>query len=152
MSRLFALLLIAVGAAALLFLWRQGETGRRAESWPQAQGEVLQSGVDTRARRGGGDGGDLHEYRALVVYRYSVGGVEHRADNIAFPTPGWGRERGAAERTVARYPQGARVTVYYDPQQPGSACLEAGRHWTVWAGMALALAVAAAGVRLLLRG
>ncbi|MCP9760241.1 DUF3592 domain-containing protein, partial [Aquitalea sp. S1-19] len=55
-----------------------------------------------------------------------------------------------AEARVAKYPAGSQVRVYVNPAQPAQACLEAGRHWTVWVGLALTLLFVVAGAGLLL--
>jgi hypothetical protein len=58
-----------------------------------------------------------------IRYSYPVDGREHESSQINF----WGVVGGsqsAAERTTRRYPQGAQVTVYYNPQDPHEAVLD----------------------------
>ena len=62
----------------------------------------------------------------LVVYEYEVNGVRYlnncvRADELDQPT------RGGfvySKQVIKRYPVGAKVTVYYDPQNPRLSALE----------------------------
>ncbi|NDV11948.1 DUF3592 domain-containing protein [Crenobacter caeni] len=149
MFKLMPLLLIAVGVAAFAYLWRLGETGRAAEAWPQAVGEVTGSRVDTRLRPGGGDASRQEQYKAEIRYTYRYGGRDYQGATVAFPDPGYGQSLTQAEARAARYPAGTQVRVYVNPANPAQACLEAGRHWTVWAGLALCLAFVGAGVGLL---
>ena len=53
---------------------------------------------------------------------------------------------------AARYPAGSPVWVYVNPANPAESVLETGRHWTVWAGIGLALAVALIAGYFLLHG
>ena len=64
-------------------------------------------------------------YRADVQYEYSynaasIKGTNVRTNSLQF---NW---RGPADRTVARYPAGARVSVFVDPQDPARSVLEPG--------------------------
>lgn len=150
MEKFLPLLLIAVGLSAFAYLWRLGETGRAAEAWPTVIGEITASRIDSRLRRGGGDASNREEYKALVSYRYRYNGVDYSGANVSFPDAGYQQSTSGAEARVAKYPAGSKVRVYVNPAQPAQACLEAGRHWTVWIGLALTLLFVAAGAGLLL--
>ena len=150
MEKFLPFLLIAVGLAGFSYLWRLGETGRAAEAWPTVLGEITDSRIDSRLRRGGGDASAREEYKALLTYRYRYNGVEYSASTVSFPDAGYQQSMAGAAARVAQYPLGKAVKVYVNPAQPAQACLEAGRHWTVWIGLALTLLFVAAGAGLLL--
>jgi hypothetical protein len=58
-----------------------------------------------------------------IEYEYAVEGQKFRSDKVTFSHTG---ESGAgfAERYVSKYPVGAQVTVYYEPDDPDFSALE----------------------------
>lgn len=58
-----------------------------------------------------------------VLYRYGVSGREHESRRIVFVDRARGRTRS---ELAAEYPEGRRVTVRYDPDDPETAVLEPG--------------------------
>lgn len=56
----------------------------------------------------------------LVIYSYSVDGEVFRCQRVRSADEGG----DSAAATVARYPAGASVVVYYDPRNPSDALLE----------------------------
>jgi hypothetical protein len=65
------------------------------------------------------------QYRPMVIFSYPVGAERYMSNRVA--SGGFGpTSRAAAERTVARYPVGRTVTVFYDPLDPQHAVLEPG--------------------------
>jgi hypothetical protein len=110
---------VILGLAAVLILSRY----RQAWSWPATLGRVERV-VIARA----GDPGDSRapgeRFRPEVRYTYSVGGNEYDSHRIGrfewiYPT----EER--ARRYLRRHDisDGARVSVYYNPQNPDSSLL-----------------------------
>lgn len=88
---------------------------REAQAWPSTEGLVLASEV--------GDEGGENGWRAHVSYRYEVAGRVYENSRIAVAVE-YGREGLQAHRELAaRFPAGAPVTVYYDPQNPADAAL-----------------------------
>ena len=67
----------------------------------------------------------------VVQYSYQVGGQAYQGMKIA-PGPEVGGT--GARKVVARYPAGAQVMVFYDPQNPSDAVLEkkAPAQWLFW--------------------
>lgn len=151
-ERLFPLLLLLAGLGAFGWLWILGAKGDASAGWPSVAGVVLESAIDARPVRGGGDRDGAEEYLARVRYQYQAAGQTHVSANRRFPDPGYGRNPQEAEDIVARYPAGAAVRVWYNPANPAEACLETGQHWTAWAGKAIALVIAGVGLMLVLRG
>lgn len=88
---------------------------REAQAWPSTEGLVRASEV----RDEGGENG----WRAHVPYRYEVDGRVYESSRIAVAVE-YGREGlPAHQELAARFPVGAQVTVYYNPQNPADAAL-----------------------------
>jgi hypothetical protein len=104
---------------------------RRARFWPVAQGRIL----DSRVREVKDEEGS--SYEAYILYEYSVNGVSLRSDVWRL---GVGRSSftGWAKKAVAKYPIGAPVMVYYNPERPNDAMLETGN--ASWAFLLFGLA------------
>jgi hypothetical protein len=97
--------------------------GARTYRWHRAEGRVMRSMV---AHLGETDGeGTTDLYRAEVHYRYEAAGALRSGCAVSITDPG-SPSRERAERRCARYPDGARVTVFYDPADPDRAVLERG--------------------------
>ncbi len=93
-------------------------------AWPVAQGTILASRVaETTISK---DRSRVQAFEAVVEYEYSVDGNSYRRTLVQFCCKPQ-QARPHAEEIVARYPQGASVTVSHHPARPGLAVLEAGR-------------------------
>lgn len=96
--------------------------GIQSESWPQAPGISLRSGLAHQVL------GKDPAWRPVVVYHYQVNGKDYYNDTIAFQE--WlglaGFEAGVIR---SRYVPGSSLTVYYDPNKPELSCLEKGVRW-----------------------
>jgi hypothetical protein len=92
---------------------------RRAATWSRTAGRVVKSTVETRHRET--DDGTTATNEPAIAYEFSVLGQKYRGVRI-----GIGEDTGGAntEATLARYPVGAVVTVYYDPRNPNDCVLE----------------------------
>lgn len=120
-----------------------------SRSWPEVQGSVVSSSVETlRTRRS-------VSYRPHVRYGYSVGPVRYTSESIAFAALDTG-DRVEANEYVKRFPTGASVTLHYSPEDPSIACIDCGKagipdYVVTVVGSALAL-FALSGLVDLLRG
>ncbi len=110
-----AVLLLAMIVNKLLQL-------RRVAGWPQAAGRVTKSAVATRHQRPSGKATQLINFPA-IEYEFAANGQTYTGKRIAV-----GEDTGGAniEATLARYPVGAAVAVYYDPSDPENCVLERG--------------------------
>jgi hypothetical protein len=72
------------------------------------------------------DGWEHTTHKAKVEYEYSVFGVSHSADRIAFGYSGSSFGWWVAEQHLEPYHPGAQVVVYYDPNNPAESVLEPG--------------------------
>jgi hypothetical protein len=118
---LLAPLLLVLGAAAYKTL-----QVRAAREWPQAAGKVVVSEAEVRETRvidSDREDGFRNEQRnyANIIYEYSVAGAKLRNNRVSI-----GEDRGNFQvaETIAKYPVGAIVTVYYNPLHPKEAVLE----------------------------
>jgi hypothetical protein len=109
-----ALVIVAVASKLL-------ELGR-AQSWAQTTGKIVHSGIEARRHRFANEPETIKNV-PVVVYEFTALGSKIRGTRI-----GIGEDAGGAntEATLARYPVGATVTVYYDPANPAECVLERG--------------------------
>jgi hypothetical protein len=98
---------------------KQAKTMREAsQAWQIAAGKVIKSRVEV-------SGGDHTSVTPRVIYEYEVYGQRYQGDQIRagdqFMRVSSSR---SAYDTVDRYPEGAAVTVYYNPNNPQESALE----------------------------
>lgn len=99
---------------------------RAASSWPSTPGRVVVSNSEVRdVKVIDNTRADLKRIEqrnfADIVYEYTVSGQKLRNNRVNI-----GENRGNFEvaETIARYPVGTEVTVFYNPRQPRDAVLE----------------------------
>jgi hypothetical protein len=131
----FTLLLSVGGAASTIilpvlilgaigwFLYRRNQQSmayrQAAESWPATTGKVLMSSLQSKRT------GRSRSTYPVVVYQYEVNGRGYQGQTIKAGEQYLNiRVAGQAQATVARYPIGATVTVYYNPTNPAESALE----------------------------
>ena len=103
-----------------------GSRCARRRSGRETTGKVVVSTSETRKvktfddDRHGGRGEEERNF-AKIVYEYQVSGQKMRASRVSI-----GEDLGnfEVEETIARYPVGKIVTVYYNPRRPREAVLE----------------------------
>src|SRR5262245_35422989 len=91
-----------------------------ASKWPQTSGQVVQSKIEAREKRNM-DGGTTTGNYPLVVYEYEIEGKKYTCKKISV-----GEEAAdfMVQETIAKYPVGMTVPVYYNPANPREAVLE----------------------------
>ena len=90
-----------------------------AQGWLSTTGRVLIARVEVHRT-----GRSRHEI-ARVIYSYAVGGQPYQGQQIRAGDKFLRVQMmGEAQQTVARYPLGATVTVYYNPTNPAESALE----------------------------
>jgi hypothetical protein len=96
------------------------------QGWASTMGTVSNSYLQ---RRRSSKGGSVNY--PVVQYSYQAGGQPYHGSKIA---PGMAVGGTGAGRVVQRYPAGAQVMVFYDPQNPSDAVLErkAPAQWIMW--------------------
>jgi len=105
-------LLVAVAGVAGSMWWRAHRGPARTARWPHTMGTVLSSTVQV-------GGGSTRVEHPLVFYAYQVDGQVFQGKRVRAA----GRTHDASS-TIARYPAGASVIVYYDPTDPSNSALE----------------------------
>lgn len=126
-----AFFLVAAG-----MLWWGVTTVRNASvsrNWPAVTGTITASQVAISTDEDG------TTYSADVQYTYVVNDRRYTADTVNFGEYGSG-SRSRIDKIVARYPPGGQVTVYYNPDNPGTAVLEPGLSWGSYFGFLMSFA------------
>ena len=94
--------------------------------WPSTMGTVIMSTIEWRSSSDSGS-----TAYPVVRYSYQVNGQPYQSYKLA-PGPEVGGT--GAQKVVAKYPSGAQVLVFYNPQNPSEAVLErkAPAQWLMW--------------------
>jgi hypothetical protein len=137
-AMLLAPLGLILGAAAYKSL-----QVRAAREWPSTAGKVVVSDPEMRevkvidSEREDGFRTEQRNF-ANVVYEYSVAGKKLRNNRVSI-----GEDRGDFQvaETLAKYPAGAVVTVYYNPLHPDQAVLERDLPKGLWGCLGIGTAV-----------
>jgi hypothetical protein len=110
---------------------------RAAQSWAQTTGTIVRSEIAVERHRFAGEPETVKNVPA-VEYEFNVGDRNIHGSRI-----GIGDDSGGAnsEATLARYPLGTKVTVYYDPADPRRCVLERGGPQGLTASGVIALAL-----------
>jgi hypothetical protein len=114
----------------------------RAAAWSTAVGRVVKSGTEAQRHRFAGGETEV-KTMPVVQYEFAVAGRTWRGNRISI-----GEDSGGANTadTLARYREGAVVTVYYDPANPKNCVLErdipkgVGKGLAILVGFGIALA------------
>jgi hypothetical protein len=110
-----------------------------AARWPSAPGKVVVSKSETRQVKTGVNSSEAETRNfAKIVYEYTVAGRKHRCDRVSI-----GENLGNFEvaETIARYPVGTAVTVYYKPTEPSKAVIERDVPPGMWKGVVILVLV-----------
>jgi hypothetical protein len=114
---------------AIIFFTRRKMAA--VQGWPSTMGTVPMSTLEWR--RSGNRGSAAYP---VVQYSYQVNGMMYQGQKIA---PGMEAGGTGAGKVVERYPAGAQVMVFYDPNNPADAVLErkAPAQWILWLVLAV---------------
>jgi hypothetical protein len=107
-----------VGLILLLVAINQMNKARAAEAWPTVPGVVLSSGLEEHRSYDASDHSTNITYEPGVQYQYNLMGQTLTGTHIAFGSASF--DYNTASRKIAPYPQGAQVTVHYDPANPAN--------------------------------
>ena len=120
----FVLLILNAVFLAIIFFMRRKMAA--VSQWPSTMGTVNASYLE---RRSSSEGGSTNY--PVVQYSYQIGGQAYQSTKLA-PGPEVGGT--GAGKVVARYPEGAQVMVFYNPQNPSDTVLErkAPAQWLMW--------------------
>jgi hypothetical protein len=118
---------IAVGVAVLVAIlllaaFVKLREVRRARTWPSIPGKVVISKIESR-ERGGVRSNDAQRSGNYpkIVYEFEVAGEIQHGERVSIGEAMPGVD---VESTLARYPVGTAVQVFYDPKDPTQSVLE----------------------------
>lgn len=121
-------LLAAAWVILTLILIAVARKGRLVRTWPTVQGRIERSDAGNRKADRSGVSGKINAGLSATTsvpeirYRYSVGGKQYKNDRIGL---GWRAvDRATAANLVSQYPEGAEVTVSFDPDDPRSSLID----------------------------
>jgi len=120
------------------------DKAKASEQWPQIQGEVIESELETSQ----GENGTM--YSAHVVYRYALDGGDFESDRIWFGGDYSTSNRSEMFEVVKKYPAGKAVTVYYSPDKPSESVLMPGAYTSSYILFAIGMVFLGIGGALLL--
>ena len=143
----YAMLLAPLGLLLFAAAYKTLQV-RAACDWPSTPGRVVISNAEVREVKvpdSGRESGHRFEERnfANIVYEYSVSGQTLSNNRVSI-----GEDLGNFQvaETIARYPVGAAVTVYYNSRHPRDAVLERDLPKGLWGCLGIATAIALAAV------
>ncbi len=121
--------MLCAGTLLPLFLAYARYSAGQDRRWERVTGKVLVSRVEFQ----------WEDYQPIVEYVYCHNGIEYRGKKIRSHLVVY-NFKGPAERLCARYPSGASVEVYIDPNNPERSVLEPGGDaWLLGVGVPVAL-------------
>ena len=138
----YAMLLAPLGLILVAAAWKSLQV-RAAREWPSTAGKVVVSNAELRdvrvidSERSDGFRSEQRNF-ANIIYEYSAAGKKLRNNRVSI-----GEDRGNFEvaETIAKYPAGAIVTVYYNPLHPNEAVLERDLPKGIWGCLGIGTAI-----------
>lgn len=118
-SWIFPFIFTAIGAGLLYFGVLAYQQAKASLDWPRVDGTIVSSEFQSRR------GEDSTFYEAEVLYEYTIEGVLHSSNRVAFGSVSSSDPSGARQ-TVNRYPAGATVPVSVNPENSVESVLEPG--------------------------
>jgi hypothetical protein len=114
---------LLISAGLLFNLLRMRGQMQAAANWNKIEGVIIASGVDQPPSH---VSDDLNDATPVIRYRYRSNGQDLESDQVRIGGQPM-TTRVLAGRQVARYPVGAHVDVYIDPNNPANVLLEPGQ-------------------------
>jgi hypothetical protein len=143
---LIGVLIMPIFFIAGIFLAKYGgsvlDNAKASAEWPTVQGTVMHS--DVVRERGTGDNRGKYHYEADVMFEFELDGQTYSSNNVSFGEYASSQASHARE-IVRRYPEGSRVTVYYNPEDPDTAVLEPGVSWSSYILLGMGILFCAIG-------
>ncbi len=116
-----AVVFFIAGFTAYQYLTKPiAEEAEASKNWPTVEGVITHSEL---IKSRDSDGKDM--YSASVRYEYSVDNKKYSDSGIRV-TDSKTNVKSSVKKTLKKYAKGTHVTVYYDPEFPGTAVLEPG--------------------------
>jgi hypothetical protein len=138
----YAMLLAPLGLILAAAAYKSLQV-RAAREWPSTAGKVVVSKAELRKTKViDSDRAEGHRFEernfADIVYEYAVAGRKLRNNRVSI-----GEDLGNFQvaETIAKYPVGAAVTVYYNPLHPDQAVLERDLPKGLWGCLGIGTAI-----------
>jgi hypothetical protein len=138
----YAMLLAPLGLILVAAIYKTLQV-RAAGHWPSTPGKVVVSASELRQVKvldSERESGHKFEQRnfANIAYEYSVSGQKFSNNRVSV-----GEDLGNFQvaETIARYPAGSIVTVYYNPRHPREAVLERDLPKGLWGCLGIATVI-----------
>jgi len=133
-------LFVITGIGTTFWGWRIIARGRRSLHWPQTDGTI-----DTAVPKY-----DTNDQLPNIVFSYTVAGQDLK-QAVTFPDDTMPSPELTASY-LRKYPQGAQVRVFYNPQDPRQATLEPGPAQGDWVMFVFGLLISVFGLIFLIFG
>lgn len=119
----FLVITLALSGGLIFFSLRSKKKAGSSQGWPATNGKVIVSEVRESASTDD-DGYTRYSYYPRVEFSYVVAGQSYSSKSISFGGVQGSSKTAKAEETINKYPVGAPVTVYYNPQKPFEGVIE----------------------------
>jgi hypothetical protein len=116
-------LFAGLGVFLIIRYQRDKQKAEQSVNWPSVPGRVTVSRVKTHHSTDS-DGDPSETYSAQVEYQYEVNGVAYTGDRLTIGMPLAISNLRKVQESVAQFPAGSQVMVYYNPQNPADATLQ----------------------------
>jgi hypothetical protein len=126
---IFALVFAGIGLFALVRGFIDFRTSKASRDWPSVEGQVTIATVEMKTESD--EDGTTTKYSPRVVYTYAIAGQQYTSDQVVPGARLWHTSQARAKAKLA-YQTGQQVTVYYNPNKPAQAVLEAGATRGAW--------------------
>ena len=123
----FGSIFFLIGTIMLVMSVNGYRDGEATESWPSTTARILSSSVHENVDRTRDANGRMQtktHYEPVVQYEYELDGRTYQGYRIK--AGDYGGTVNRAYEIVNRYPVGAQVPAYYDPDEASQAVLEQG--------------------------
>lgn len=147
MGIVFGLLFAGIGLFLLIRGFIDFRTSKESRDWPSVEGQVSTATIEMKVESG--DNGTTRKYSPRVAYTYSISGQQYTSDQVVIGARRWYTSQIKAE-TKLMYQSGQQVTVYYNPDKPAQAVLEAGATRGAWGTLAIGIVFAILGTVILI--
>ena len=120
-GRTLALFFVICGGVASIWLAEQRKV-REDDAWPSTSGYIEQSEIALSTRSAGSSVGTV-TWELRLRYRYAIGEDSYRGEQYSLEGNLQSAYREDIAEIAGRFPQGTRVSVYYDPTDPKRSVL-----------------------------
>lgn len=119
-DNIIALVVLLISLSLILISVRAIVKSKQAEKWSATEGEVIKSEMTSNI-----DSGSEVSYNALIIYKYSVNGIEYYSSRIHFGSVFYSPARKRKNSSLLRkYRKSGKVKVYYNPEKMKESVLE----------------------------